>query len=88
VDNQGVAGFGAFDEKGAGERIVALGKRESVAGLLNGIAEEYFPDAGALPAVRHRKRISRCQWWHDIGRLRIWMAPMEFEPELKTAKPS
>lgn len=39
VDNQGVARFGAFDEKGAGERIVALGEGQSIAGLFNGITE-------------------------------------------------
>src|SRR5258705_11379482 len=39
VDDQGVAWFGAFDEKRPGQRIVALDERLRIAGLLDGIAK-------------------------------------------------
>ncbi len=39
VDDEGVAGFGAIDEEGAGERIVDFNVGERIAGLLEGVAE-------------------------------------------------
>src|SRR5713226_1609289 len=39
VDNQRVAGFRAFDEKRAGERIVSLDERKSIARILNRVAK-------------------------------------------------